>query len=163
MGPTGPAGDCGSAVYGGLFNTLVGEFCTQPGDIAALTFSDYFPAVGMHYDGNHSIVLEKDGVYEIQYALRADSKGCAKVNLALTNDGEVIPCSRICEHVNCNSAINFSGAAVTEARAGAHLHFIAFGDDSACYMLHEGVNLMIYVKRLGELPRKRRHWSDDDY
>jgi len=154
-GPAGPVGEYCEAAYGGLFNTVSGEFCTEPGEIIAMTFSDGFPAAGMYYDGNHSVVLERDGVYEIQYALRADSKGCAQLCLAITNDGAMIPCSKICEQVACNSGIAVSGVAVTEARAGAHLHFITYGEDDGCFMLHEGVNLMMYVKRLAELPECR--------
>jgi len=154
MGPAGPAGPAGEgceAAYGGLYNTAVGEFCTQPGEIIAMTFSDGYPAAGMHCDGDHSIVLESDGVYEIQYAMRADSKGCTLLNLAVTNDGSVIPCSRITEKACSSCGFTMSGAAVVEARKGAHLHFIAYSDGCACFMLQEGVNLMMYVKKLGDL------------
>jgi hypothetical protein len=41
---------------------------------------------------------------------------------------------------------------VAEALAGAHLHFIAWSANDACFMLHEGVNLMMYVKKLAGLP-----------
>jgi len=117
-----------------------------------MTYSDSFPAAGMYYDCNHSVVLESDGVYEIQYTVRADSKGCTQLNLAVTNDGVIIPCSRICEHVGCKDIFVVSGLAVTEALAGAHLHFIVYAEDSACFLLHEGVNLMLYVKKLSGLP-----------
>jgi len=155
-GPMGPAGACCDACYGGLFNTDCGEFCTQPGEVAAMTFSGYFPAAGMHYDGNHSLVLESGGVYEIHYTLRAGSKSRSQLNMAVTNDGVVIPCSRVCKDVTGSSGIDFSCVALAEARAGAHLHLIAYGGDCGCececFMLGEGVNLVLYAKKLGDLP-----------
>jgi len=150
-GPTGPAGACYEAAYGGLYNLTVGEFCTQPGEIIAMTFSDGYPSAGMRYDGDHSVLLESDGVYEIHYTMRADSKGCTLLNLAITNDGAVIPCSRVTEKACSSYGFEISGTAVAEARAGAHLHFIAYSDGCACFTLHEGINLMMYVKKLGEL------------
>jgi len=157
-GPAGPRGERGpagadGAAYGGLFNTNAGEFCTQPDEVAAMTFSDAFPAAGMHYDSNHSMVLERGGVYEIHYALRAVSHGRSQLNLAVTNDGVMIPCSRVCRDTGGGESLSVSGVAVAEASAGAHLHFIAHGGDCAseCYSLCDGVNLMLYAKRLGGL------------
>jgi len=140
--------------YGGLFNTDSGEFCTQPDEIAAMTFSGRLPCAGVHYDGNHSLVLENDGVYEIQYTLRAASKSRSQLCMAVANDGVPIPCSRVCKDVAGGSDIELSCMAVTEAHAGAHLHLIAYGGNCGCecFMLGEGVNLMLYAKKLGELP-----------
>ena len=154
MGPTGRAGAGCDTSYGGLYNTDTGEFCTQPGEVAAMTFSDTLPALGMHCDCNHSLVLERDGVYEIHYALRAASHSRSQLYLAVTNDGVILPCSRVCKDVAGNSAVDVSGFALAEAKAGAHIHFIAYGGegaDSECYTLCEGVNLMLYAKRLGDL------------
>jgi hypothetical protein len=154
MGPAGPAGACCDACYGGLFNTDVGEFCAQPGEIAAMTFSGYLPAAGLHYDGNHSMVLESDGVYEIQYTMRANSKNHSQLSMAVTNDGVMVPSSRVSKACAGGSGVDFSCVALAEARAGAHLHLIAYGGDCGCdcFMLGEGVNLMMYAKKLGELP-----------
>ena len=154
MGPAGPAGAGVDVCYGGLFNTDTGEFCTQPGEIAAMTFSDYLPAMGMHYDCNHSMVLERDGVYEIHYALRGTSKNLSQLHMAVTNDGVPIPCSRMCKDCTGNAGVDLSCVAMAEARAGAHLHLIAYGGDCGCecFTLGEGVNLMLYAKKLGDLP-----------
>jgi hypothetical protein len=138
MGPIGPAGTGCDIAYGGIFNTGAGEFCTQPGEIAAMTFSGYLPAAGIRYDGNHSMVLENDGVYEIHYSLRGNSKNRSQLCIAVTNDGVTIPCSRVCKDCAANSDIDLSCVAVTEARAGAHLHLVAY--------------LMLYAKKLGGLP-----------
>ena len=152
-GATGPKGDSGTA-YGGLFNTDCGEFCVRPEEIAALTFSGTFPAADTHYDGNHSIVLERGGVYEIQYALHAVSSSQSKLHMAVTHDGVVIPCSCSCKETAAHGSVDIFCTAVTEAQAGVHLHLIAYGEDCGCdcFMLDEGVNLMLYVKRLSGLP-----------
>ena len=151
-GERGPANADGGAAYGGLFNTNAGEFCTQPDEVAAMTFSDTLPAMGMRSDGNHSMVLMREGVYEIHYALRAVSHSRSQLYLAVTNDGVILPCSRVCRDVSGGSAVDVSGIALAEAKAGAHLHLIAFGGEESgceCYTLCEGVNLMLYAKRLG--------------
>ena len=157
-GATGPKGETDTA-YGGLFNTDCGEFCLKPDEIAALTFSDTFPASGEHYDCNHSIVLERDGVYELQYALHATSSSRSKLHMAVTNDGTVVPASCICKETAARSGVDIFCTAVAEARAGAHLHLIAYGEgcDCGCFMLSEGVNLMLYAKKLGDLPGCGHH------
>jgi hypothetical protein len=153
-GPTGPQGAQGLAgqcvhTYGGMFNTEAGEFEVTPDEIIAMTFSDFLPAAGMWYDEHHSVVLNEAGVYELHYALRAQCMQCGTLQMALTNDGAIIPSSQVTRSVAADGLIDVSGAAMTAARAGAHLHFVLFTKDSAKISLNEGVNLQLHVKRLG--------------
>jgi len=142
----GPAGSH-EAIYGGMFNTVCGEFEVKANEIVAMTFSGFLPAHGCGYDDHHSVLLESAGVYEIQHTLRALSHCGEDLSLAVTNDGKIIPCSQINAHVEGHFAL--SGVAVAEAEAGAHLHFIVYAKKDAKFLLQEGVNLMLYVKKLG--------------
>ena len=147
-GPAGPA--CKNAtVYGGLFNTDEGEFDVKPDEIVAMTFSDFLPAAGMWYDDHHSIVLGEPGVYEIQYGLHAQSARCGKLHMAVTSDGVVIPSSRACGNVTAGNDVHLHGMAVTEAKAGAHLHCIVHAKEHGRIQLHEGANLTMQVRKLG--------------
>jgi len=132
-----------------MFNTLCGEFEVKAHEIAAMMFSDFLPARGCGYDDHHSVVVESAGVYEIHYALRAVSHACGELSLAITNDGKIIPCSQIGARVD--GRFELTGLALTEARAGAHLHFIVLCKEDAAFTLQEGVNLMLYTKKLAGL------------
>jgi hypothetical protein len=155
-GATGPQGRDGTdayAVFGGMFNTAAGEFEVQPDEVVAMTFSDFLPAQGVWYDDHHSVVLSEAGVYEVSFTLRAESRECGYLRVAITNDGAIIPSSQVNDRVGCRDHFTISGKAVTTVQAGAHLHFIIFAKEYAKFLLHEGVNLMLYVKKLAELPQ----------
>ena len=152
-GPPGPAGPAAKSVakaHGGLFNLEEGEFEIKPDEIVAMTFSDFLPADGMWYDDHHSMVLGEHGVYEIYFSLRACSMTCGRLYIAITNDGVVIPSSRISCEICPDADCYLSGVAVTKASAGAHLHFIVFAKQFAKIKLHEGANLMMHVKKLAD-------------
>jgi hypothetical protein len=135
-----------------MFNTVCGVFEVKANEIAAMMFSGFLPAQGIGYDDHHSMVVESAGVYEIHYALRAISEESRPLSLAITNDGKMIPCSQASALVEGHFAL--SGMALTQAHAGAHLHFIVFAKCDASFALQEGVSLMFYAKKLAGLPRQ---------
>jgi hypothetical protein len=160
-GATGPQGATGAAgqpglpgrdaqgVYGGLYNLEEGEFEVQPDEIVAMTFSGFLPASGMWYDDHHSVVVNDAGTYEIAYALRAKSLKSGQIQIAVTNDGVVIPCSQIVRDLAADEQADLSGTALVQTKAGAHLHFIVFAKEHAKIVLRPGVNLSMHVKKAG--------------
>ncbi|MDR2753366.1 MAG: hypothetical protein LBB50_03555, partial [Oscillospiraceae bacterium] len=137
-GPAGPQGRNGRdayGVYGGLYNNHAGEFEMRPDEVVAMTFSEFLPRSGVWYDDHHSVVVEEGGVYEIRYALRAESVECGRIELAITSDGAVIPSSVTSSHVSCREDFEIVGFTLAELPAGAHLHFVISSRNNAKFKL----------------------------
>jgi len=117
-----------------------------------MTFSDCMPATGAWYDENHSVVITEPGLYEIDYCLRACGLSCGMIQMAITNDGIVIPGSSVFTSFTHREPFHISGFTLTEVRAGAHLHFIVYSKEGAQFRLDDGVNLIMLAKKLANLP-----------
>jgi hypothetical protein len=152
QGIPGTRGADAPAVFGGLFHQGCGSFDITPDEVAVLTFSDLLPSTELWYDDHHSVVTASDGIYEVQFTLRAKSMECARLTFAATNDGAVIPSSLWVAQAGCHEGFLVCGTAVTQAAAGAHLHLILSSDTQTKLLLEDGVNVMLLVKKLAELP-----------
>ncbi|MDR3343254.1 MAG: hypothetical protein LBT14_10820, partial [Treponema sp.] len=147
-------GQDGAAAFGGLYNRDDASFEVNPDEVLALTFSDLMPNLELYYDDHHSVVTQSAGIYELEYQLRAESLECGKLRIAITNDGRIVPSSLIAQPIACRDPFTIAGKAITEAEAGAHLHFVLFSSEHAKFKLQDGVNAYLVVKKLADLPQE---------
>jgi len=158
-GPAGPRGLQGPAgpgiqpAYCGMYNISAGQVEIAPDEVAAMTFSDFMPAAGAWYDEHHSAVITDPGVYELDFCLRAKSLSPGAVQIAITNEGTIVPSSATVATLCNDQAFDVSGFAITEVAAGAHLHFIVYSKDGAKFQLAEDVNLALRAKKIAHLPK----------
>jgi hypothetical protein len=151
-GATGATGAAAAVAFGGMFNGEFGSFELHPDEVVALHFSDLLPGFGVWYDDHHSIVTESAGVYEISYQLRGEGLECGKLQLAVTNDGALVPGSVLTQGVSCREPFAAAGSTLAAVDAGAHLHFILFSKKEVKLLLQEGVNATLTLQKLGDLP-----------
>ena len=160
MGPRGPQGATGATgsgvtaapAYCGMFNIGGGEVEIAADEVAAMTFSDFMPIVGAWYDEHHSVVVTEPGLYEINCCMRATSIGSGTVQIAITNDGVIIPSSAVIADFGACEPFSVYGFSIAEIQAGSHLHFIAYSKEGAQFQLNDGVNLSMLAKKIADSP-----------
>jgi len=137
-----------------MFNNGCGEVNIAPDEVAAMTFSDFMPAVGARYDEHHSAVITDAGTYTIDFCLRAKSLSDGSVQIALTNDGMIMQSSVVNADFNHDQPLNVTGFAMAEFAQGAHLHFIVYSKEGARFRLNDGVNLSMRATKIGPITTK---------
>jgi len=146
-GATGPAGCKHTAAYCGMFNSCSGEVCIDADDVLALTFSDCMPAAGAQYAENRCAIVAEAGVYEIDCCLRGVGLCDGVVQLAVTHNGAVIPCTATTAEFCEGEPFQLCSAGLADVECGAHLHFVVYSQHGASFQLAQGVNLSLRVRR----------------
>ncbi|MCL2531299.1 MAG: collagen-like protein [Oscillospiraceae bacterium] len=147
-GATGPAGCSSAAVYCGLFNNCVGEVDIDADDVLALTFNQCMPANGMQVDENRCIIVAELGVYEIDYHLRGLGLCDGSVQLAVTHNGSIIPCTAGACAFHQGEPFQLCSLGLAELDCDAQLHFVVYSKHGASFQLADGVNLALRLRRV---------------
>jgi len=147
-GPRGATGPACAASYCGMFNSHGGEVSIDADDLLALTFSDCMPAAGARYDENHCVIVTEPGVYEIDCCLRGVGLCHGAVQLAVTHNGSVIPCTVAAAAFDEGEPFTLCGFGLAELDCDAHLHFVAYSQHGAAFRLADGVNIALRVRRV---------------
>ncbi|MCL2446533.1 MAG: collagen-like protein [Oscillospiraceae bacterium] len=147
-GATGPAGCASAAAYCGMFNNCSGEVQVDADDVLALTFSHCMPAAGAQYDKQNCAIIAESGVYEIDYCLRGAGLCQGVVQLAVTHNGAVIPCTATSVEFFEGEPFTLCGLGLAEIECDAHLHLVVYSPQGATFCLAEGVNIALRVRRV---------------
>lgn len=87
-GPTGPQGEIGPtglsslSAYGGLYNDEITNSASYPGGTEIpIVMPTTMIALNISYDGNNHIIIEQDGIYELNYSLSVGTSSTPPINL----------------------------------------------------------------------------------
>jgi len=148
QGATGSAGFVPAAAYCGLFNNCGGEVEIDADDVLALAFSDTMPAIGARYELHNCAILSKAGVYEIDYCLHGVGLGDGAVQLAVTHNGAIVPCTLAAAAFAEGEPFHLSGFGLAQLERDAHLHIVVYSRQGAAFRLADGVNIALRVRRM---------------
>lgn len=147
-GATGPAGRASAGVYCGLFNNCISEIDIDADDVLALTFSHAMPASGMQINENRSITIAESGMYEIDYHLRGEGLCDGTVQIAVTHNGSIIPCTAGAANFCQGESFQLCGLGLAELECDAQLHFVVYSKHGTQFQLADSVNLALRVRRV---------------
>ncbi|MDR1465248.1 MAG: hypothetical protein LBJ11_08130 [Oscillospiraceae bacterium] len=151
-GPEGPAGTSGwVAAFGGFVNLEEVEFFLAAGETAALTFSDQLPSSGVQYLGNHSLLIDRAGVYDLSFALRGWSEAETSLRLSVSNNSIPVFGALTTQAVKAAREFALSSGILTSLAAGDQLMLLLSADRDTRIRLPEGNSVELVAKLIQAL------------
>ncbi len=155
VGPTGPMGPAGAALlsaYGGKYNNLTTMIDMQEaGTWIQVPLVEEMFNINVTNSTENTIVLEQDGVYEINYGINVMPSQATTFTLMIRENEVMIPSSLMAKQVMGNTSVSFNGSIIVELNAGDKLDMeISATDDNVNITFDTGVTASLSVKKIDE-------------
>ncbi len=158
MGPEGPEGKQGPpgagllAAYGGKYNNISTMINTNKvGSWVQIPLIENMTNINIKESIENTIVIDQDGVYELNYALNATSNKTATITIWIRNNQVMMPSTVLAKPVVANGEISFYGSTITELSADDYLDMeLSATEDDVAITLQTGVSAMLSVKKIDE-------------
>ncbi len=155
MGPMGPAGPAGSALlsaYGGKYNNITNMLTvTNAGNWLQVPLIETMANINVVNNLENTLVLEQDGVYEINYFLNILTDKNTILTLMVRQNTTMIPSSIIAKQVLANYTVSYNGSIIVELNAGDKLDMaLATTLDNVKITFDSGVTAALSIKKLDE-------------
>ena len=156
QGPTGPTGPIGTALlaaYGGKFNNISSVInTTQAGNWIQIPLIENMTNINIKESIENTIVIDQDGVYEINYSLNATANKTTTITIWIRENQVMIPSTVLAKPVLANNEISFYGSTIVELKADDYLDMeLSATEDDVAITLATGVSAMLSVKKIDEL------------
>lgn len=167
QGPTGPTGPSGSAIaglpaYGGIYNASTQlVFFTQVDQFVQVSLNSTLPALNVSYPALSTLVVDIDGVYEINYNVLLNTSTVVDVAIGVRNNGVIIPQTRGSQTLSFDTVAvlsydgRLSGSTIVTLSAGdtldlaiAVINILPVNLDAA---INGNVNACLTVKKIDEV------------
>ena len=151
-GPIGPPGAALLAAYGGKYINISSMINTNKvGSWVQIPLIENMTNINIKESIENTIVIDQDGVYELNYSLNAISNKAATITIWIRNNQVMMPSTVLAKPVLANGEISFYGSTITELSADDYLDMeLSATEDDVGITLQTGVSAMLSVKKIDE-------------
>lgn len=152
IGPTGPSGNALLSAYGGKYNNMQANLNTMgAGTWVVVPLTEEMANINVVNSTPNSIVLEQDGVYEINYALNISTDKNTTLTLMVRDNSVMLPASVITKQILANNTVSYNGSIIEELSASDKLDMeISATEDNVLVSLGSGITATLSIKKLDE-------------
>lgn len=156
IGPTGPTGPAGAALlsaYGGKYNNITTMINTLgAGTWQQIPLVEIMDNINIVDTTENALVLEQDGIYEINYTLNISIDKPATVMVMLRVNQVMLPSTLITKKITTNDTASFNMNMIETLNAGDTIDMqISTTEDNIAVTLGSGITASLSVKKLDEI------------
>ena len=151
-GPQGPAGNALISAYGGKYNNMTSTISIDgAGTWIEIPLPDEMSNINVVNTTTNALILEQDGIYEINYSLNISIDKDAILTLMVRNNGVMIPSSVIAKQTSGNNTVSFNGSTIVELNASDKLDMaLSATVDNVSITFASGITATLSLKKLDE-------------
>ncbi len=152
-GPTGPEGTALLAAYGGKYNNISSVINTKKvGSWVQVPLIETLTNINIKESIENTIVIDQDGVYEINYSLNAMADKTTNITIWIRSNQVMIPSTVLTKSVTAGNEISFYGSTIIDLHADDYLDMeLSATEDDVAITLQTGVSAMLSVKKIDEI------------
>lgn len=118
IGPTGPAGESPTAVYGRKYDTTENDITLQPNIAQNIPLGSDGPVSGITTGTQNFLTITTDGVYKVDYYFSGSSSANTELTVQVKQNATPIGSTTITKNVNANVENDFIGSTINSFTAG---------------------------------------------
>ncbi len=157
-GPQGPKGEQGSSsgtlnAYGGKFNNITTSL-TSSGleNWIQVPLSTTMTNINLKESSENNVILEQDGVYEINYFINISVNKQTSLTLIVRSNNINIPTSVITKQVLPGNETMWIGSFITDLKADDKIDMaISTNQENVIITFGSGTNASLTVKKIDEI------------
>ncbi len=158
QGEQGPKGDPGISsstlsAYGGKYNHTI-QNLTSPGlgSWIQIPLPTALPSINLKETEDNTLTLEQDGVYEINYFLKASVSKQTSLTLIVRKNSMNIPSTVIMQELLPNTENLYYGSTLVNLNADDKVDMeISTTEENVIVQLRNGMNANLTIKKIDEL------------
>lgn len=152
IGPTGASGYALISAYGGKYNNLTTTIDSlEVGNWLQIPLVESMANINVVNSTENSLVLEQDGVYEINYSINVSTDKSTILTLMIRKNEVMIPSSVIAKQVPPINTISFNGSIIVELDAGDILDMqLSTTENNVMLTFNTGITAALSIKKLDE-------------